>query len=656
MSMSGERPTPTPPPAAQISSARVWTLAAKCLIVTLVVFALAQAIEMRIADRVAMETVHVLHAVQGLVAALAVAVVVHRHHDVPWSRPTEDPYPLAAEDPTQTAHSAAWFIALRWFAVAVIAAAVVTTGPVIGILPHEVRGPLILLTLTLAGSNVLYTRVLPRFGDRTGFLVLQIVCDLAILTMLLHFSGGLENPLGSVYIFHVILAGILLSRTAAYAVAVSASAMFASLAALELSGIVGHYTLSLHPHAASADLVADAEEIHSSLDWGFVASHVVVMSLLLLCTTYFTTLLSERLRRTERQRLAMAREAIAEKQRLEGVVEASGAGLAIVSADGSVDWRNERAEDWLQQLAASEQSAETPAPADLAAAALATGVVQEHEVAIALDSRMRLHLHLTARPVEGAGSPHVALLVQDVTARRTAESALLQTSKLAAIGELAGNVAHEVNNPVGVISAKARLLLQRFGPSEMPEKVREDLAKIIQYADRIAGITGGLLTFARRSSGTKAAVDLNAAVRNAVDFLEPRIRRSGVEIGLDLGSDLPRIHGLSNELQQLVVNLASNALDATPSGARVEIVTAVIDGDVVLRVSDTGRGIPDAVQAAIFEPFFTTRGEGEGTGLGLSICHGIARDHDAVIEVSSAEGVGTSFRVSFPIPRTDHDG
>lgn len=553
------------------------------------------------------------------------------------------------DESSQISRNAIWYVNLRWFAVTGVAISVVVAVPLTHVLPYEVLGPLLVLTLVLAAANVVFRRLLSTHGSSRRFLLVQVLTDLAILTLLLHYSGGIENPLGAVYLFHVILAGILLSRRHAYMLASVSSFLYLGLGVLETKGFVPHHALAMVPHRAFEGSDA-AHEV------AFVVGQTGVMMLLLFGSTYFTTLIADRLRSTERQLADASRTSLEEKRRLEGVVDASGAGLAVIDAQGRTVWRNIRAERWLRSLASTGYDGAHPST-DLARLALTERSRREKEFVVEQPDGHRRHLHVTATPVMGAdGEPtQVVQLVQDVTVQRTAEQGMIQAAKLAGIGELAGSLAHELNNPLAVLSAKARLLLRASTDAGLSEKVRTELAKIVDHADRMAAITGGLLAFARPSSGELHPTDVNEAVRRAVEFLESRTKRTAVNVEVSVAADLPKVSGNLTDLQQVIVNLATNALDAMPDGGDLRLATRALRDrstgrarSVVVEVVDTGPGIPLPERSRIFEPFYSTKPEGRGTGLGLAICQRIVAAHAGTIQVMDGRLGGALFRVTLP--------
>ncbi len=231
---------------------------------------------------------------------------------------------------------------------------------------------------------------------------------------------------------------------------------------------------------------------------------------------------------------------------------------------------------------------------------------------------------------------------------------LLQAAKMAAIGELAGNIAHEVNNPIGIILGKAKLLLSDF-KDQVPARVARDLEKIDRHAERVAGIVRGLLSFSRPSTQEKESIEIGAVIEDSLSLVDARLRADNIVVKVSLAERLPRIVGNFNDLQQVIINLANNAADAMPGGGELSISARpfanrmnerTVEG-VEVKVSDTGKGISSDNIERVFTPFFTTK-EAEGTGLGLAIVQGIIKDHGGKIGVESVVGKRTTFKIFLP--------
>ena len=263
--------------------------------------------------------------------------------------------------------------------------------------------------------------------------------------------------------------------------------------------------------------------------------------------------------------------------------------------------------------------------------------------------------HTTPRDADGVVG--TLLFGIDVTERKRAEerrAAIEQlarrSEKLAALGTLAAGLAHELNNPVGIISSRVELmLLEDTDAGALPPGIREDLQVLHRQAQRVARLAQGLLSFARQAPGERRPVDMNRVVDEVLLLAGPQITKSGATIRVGLHPALPSVAADSNSLQQVVLNLITNAWEALEGAGEIRIETRP-GGDaanrVELLVEDTGRGIPPEDQERIFDPFFTTRPK--GTGLGLSITHGIVREHGGTIHVESTPGKGTRFLLSFP--------
>ena len=263
-----------------------------------------------------------------------------------------------------------------------------------------------------------------------------------------------------------------------------------------------------------------------------------------------------------------------------------------------------------------------------------------------------------ARPVRAGSSDEVGEMVRSFNTMaanlRRSQQDLIQSARLASIGELAGSLAHEINNPAATILSRIDCLEQESGGNGLSPTMQRELSVIKKHTKIIAKVTRGLLTFARRSSVETVRVDLNKLAVETVTLVDRQLRSRAIDVELRLAEPLPMVDGNSIQLQQVLLNLLGNARDAMPDGGTVRIETWCSDTDeglINLRVSDTGKGIPPDCLPKVFDPFFTTKEVGKGTGLGLSVSYGIIKDHRGDIQVTSELGVGTTFLVSLPPAR-----
>ncbi|MGB2869787.1 MAG: ATP-binding protein [Bacteroidota bacterium] len=240
---------------------------------------------------------------------------------------------------------------------------------------------------------------------------------------------------------------------------------------------------------------------------------------------------------------------------------------------------------------------------------------------------------------------------------RIAHQKLLQSDRLASLGQLSASVAHEINNPIsGVLNLSMlmqRIITAKGLPSERVEEVRKYLDQVVNETSRVGRIVANLLAFSRRSKPHRANINLNSVIRSTLIIVNHKLKLMNVEVKLCLAEDLPTIPCDTSQMQQVLLNLVMNAAEASQNkvGPVVTIVTRYDQERVTLEVKDNGDGISPEHLNKIFDPFFTTKGEGKGVGLGLSVVYGIVEAHHGEIEAASTVGEGSTFTVT--IPRTD---
>ncbi|MDA8092109.1 MAG: ATP-binding protein [Nitrospiraceae bacterium] len=226
---------------------------------------------------------------------------------------------------------------------------------------------------------------------------------------------------------------------------------------------------------------------------------------------------------------------------------------------------------------------------------------------------------------------------------KNTQEQLVQAAKFAAIGELASNVAHEINNPLTSILGYAQLMRE----DEDMNNIRRDLDIIEKESLRARDIVNSLLEFARKKPLKMGLVDINKVLESVIELIGVQTKDSRIRIAADWGN-IPPIKGDEDQLKQVFLNLASNAVFAMGKSGTLGIKTFVLGDFVNIQVTDTGKGIPEELMGRIFEPFFTTKNE-KGTGLGLSISYKIVQSHNGLFEVESAAGMGSRFTVKLPI-------
>jgi signal transduction histidine kinase len=261
-----------------------------------------------------------------------------------------------------------------------------------------------------------------------------------------------------------------------------------------------------------------------------------------------------------------------------------------------------------------------------------------HELRVRLRSLVRLrasHRALASRTTE----------LEESNQKLVASQAqLVQSGKMAAVGQLAAGVAHELNNPLTTILGFGTSLRRRV--SDESQGLAVD--SILREARRARDLVQDLLTFSRSSTGQQVRLQPRALLERVRSLCEHRARLQKIDLTVDTSREIPDVSGDPRRLEQVLVNFVNNAMDMLEAGGRVTVDVAVADDQVLLQVTDSGPGVPEEIRAKIFEPFFTTKPAGKGTGLGLALCLDIARAHDGVILVDNVSDGGARFTLRLP--------
>ncbi len=375
----------------------------------------------------------------------------------------------------------------------------------------------------------------------------------------------------------------------------------------------------------------------------------------------------------ERELTARVREVAQQRAFIERVVDSLPFGLYVVDRDYRIHAWNHKRETGLQGVARTDALGRTifevlhRQPAAMLKTefddVFATGRLQQFQMeSNAFGDTRTFRISKIPMRLADAEVTHVITVGEDITDWKAAIDRTAQSEKLAALGQLAAGVMHEINNPLATIAACGEsIALHRELQAELPPGSPvpgADPAEMLRIIDlevqRCKKIVNGLLDFARPKPARRETIDLNDVVQQGLFLLQhhPRFKRVKVVTELEQAQPL-NLDGDADQLVQVLIALAMNAVDATPDGGRIVIRTMRATADsnepaVALEVSDNGPGIPRALQAKVFEPFFTTKPPGQGTGLGLAICYGIVTDHAGQLELVSTEGQGATFRVTVP--------
>jgi two-component system NtrC family sensor kinase len=342
--------------------------------------------------------------------------------------------------------------------------------------------------------------------------------------------------------------------------------------------------------------------------------------------------------------------ALADRRLAESLVNGLQDGVVIVDREMRTVLSNAAAgsliADLTGQAAAPEASVLGTSLESLAQEALAQpGAPQHRDYGLTEESQRYLSATATAL---GPAEEGVVLVLRDVTEEHLMQERLLQSEKMASVGQLVSGVAHELNNPLTGVTGFAQLLLNR----DLDEQTRRDVQTIYSEAERAAKIVQNLLSFARRRKAQKGLVNLNTLLERVLELRSYDLRVKNIDLELDLDPRLPLTMSDPDQIQQVFFNIITNAEHAMLSahgGGKLKVRSRAEKGYIRLSFTDDGVGIPPENLRRVFDPFFTTKEGGQGTGLGLTISYGIVDDHAGRIRVDSRPGKGATFVVELPV-------
>lgn len=267
-------------------------------------------------------------------------------------------------------------------------------------------------------------------------------------------------------------------------------------------------------------------------------------------------------------------------------------------------------------------------------------------------SEIHIEWEITTNPIFDEMHNPVQAIIQevDVTDKRTLEDNLIQSEKLAAVGQLAAGVAHEINNPLAAIIANAQIMLQEY-PDDNPDKI--DSLKLIESAGiRASHVVRNLLSISHKDNQEFESTDINNTIRNALLLIQHELLKHPITVKMELSEKVPPVMAQQDRIQGVWINLLLNAMDAINSTNREDGMLTIkswfTGSEIQVMISDNGSGIEPERIKKIFEPFYTTKAVGHGTGLGLSVCMRTIKEHQGNISVESQPGQGTRFTVSIP--------
>ncbi len=285
------------------------------------------------------------------------------------------------------------------------------------------------------------------------------------------------------------------------------------------------------------------------------------------------------------------------------------------------------------------------------------GFVSNYEITLRKKGGGKISVSLTGNAIWDESGKVVGYegIIRDFSERKRLEKQLMHLERLAAMGKLAAELAHEINNPLGGILMYAKLSLEDLPEGDGQAK---NLEKIFRLATRCRMIVRGLLDFGRGDTAEREWVDINQTIVDMFDLVRDHILFRQVRVEMKLGEALPKIWGNRSNLEQVALNMMINAAEAMEGQGTLTVETkyCASESNFCIYFRDTGPGIGKENLNKIFEPFFTTKKRGKGTGLGLSISHGIIRNHGGSIQINSKPGQGTTFIIQLPVKKDSDEG
>lgn len=446
----------------------------------------------------------------------------------------------------------------------------------------------------------------------------QVAGDILIASALVSLTGGAESPFAFTYSLAVIAASILLSQRGAFVTAAACSGVYGALVVTYL------VRMGVQP---SAGMLART---------GFnVASNVLAHFLIAALAGYLSRQLLATGGRLSASQADLRRLATLHEQ----ILDSTPSGLLTCEEDGSVTFINRAA---LSILGLDGAAVKNTRVQELLPGLPGLERVPRSELKVDTPRGPRI-LGLTLAPLEGTGRSTRLIVFQDLTALRRAEDELRRADRLAALGTLAAQLAHEIRNPLAAMRGSAQMLAQDGAGDPGVARLTTIL---LRESDRLSRLVEEFLRFARPPPPRQRPMALDVLVRETAEMLQADPLGRGVSLAMDL----PPVAALvdPDQIRQVLLNLLRNAFEAVGSGGRVRVSLAVAEGGMArLRLWDSAGAIPESHLGRIFEPFFTTRTG--GTGLGLATAYSIVRAHAGSIQVTSSPEAGTEFTVELPL-------
>ncbi|MFQ5963465.1 MAG: nitrogen regulation protein NR(II) [Candidatus Scalinduaceae bacterium] len=531
-----------------------------------------------------------------------------------------------------------WLISLRWIAILGLFITTFIASKVFDVVTWVTPLYVIGILLGLFNTGFLfYTKVLriESYASVQKHAGIQIMLDLISLTCLIYFAGGVENPFILYFLFHVIIAGILLEKKYSYLQALFATCLFALLILLEYYSVIPHQPLKIFSTFAFGKELWHSEE--------YILGIFFALASTIFISVYFVTSIMDKLRKSRDDILF----------EIKSTIENMAEGVVFIDTSDEVTMCNKEIEKtWNikreEIIGKSIKDKLTPYIGEKVSnftEKFRKGIETSQHEEIRTKNGCLYNTYSAVYDNDGKYWGTV-LTSHDITERKKLELQLLHTERLATIGEMSAKVAHEIRNPLSSISLNTELLYDEINNGNGNKTETENLIRsIMKEIDRLTEISDEYLRHARFPKLELRPTSINDVLIRLAKFLKEEIAQRNIVLKESYALNLPEIFLDENQIKQAFLNILKNSFDAMPKGGKLDISTIIRKNIIEVCISDTGLGISEKDIQEIFDPFYSTKVD--GTGLGLALTQKIIEEHDGEIFCKSIIGRGTTIEVRF---------
>ena len=533
-----------------------------------------------------------------------------------------------------------WLIRLRWIAILGLFITTYIASSVFNVVSWVMPLYVIGVVSGLANAGFLYyTRVLrtKKSASVQKHAGIQTMWDLVSLTCLIYFAGGVENPFIMYFLFHVIIAGILLEKIYSYLQAAFATCLFALMILLEYYSVIPHHHLNMFSAFAPGKEIWHSEE--------YILGIFFALASTIFISVYFVTSIMDRLRKSRDDVLF----------EIGSTIENMAEGVVFIDPSDKVTMCNKAIErTWnIKREEIVGKSVEDSLSRYIGVSGAKITEKFRKGIKISQHQEIRTengYLYNTYSAVHDNNGRYwgTVLTSHDITERKKLEQQLLHTERLATIGEMSAKVAHEIKNPLSSISLNTELLHDEINNynGDKTNEAEEMIQSIMKEVDRLTDISEEYLQFARFPRLELKSASINDMLIGLTRFLKEEIFQRNIVLEENYAADLPEVLLDENQIKQVFFNVLKNSFDAMPEGGRLDISTGINDNNnVEVCIADSGSGIAEEDIQRIFDPFYSNKAD--GTGLGLALTKKTIEVHGGEIFCDSTVGVGTTMHLVF---------